>query len=300
MRLSSHITRDLHIGMNVCAVTMVYKDRWALSQWYRHYGQLVGFENLYVVTHGPDATVREACPEAQVLQVPRESLEQFDNIRGRMLNHFQDGLNQYYDWVIRTDADELICFDPNLYASIYDVLAKIQSGAVFALGFDLFEFEEDAPLTEDQPALGHRRNAVFSGHYSKAWAVRNRIGMKRHGAKMRAKIVPGFSFEMPHGVFLAHLKYANGDALFASNEVRHGVANQIGKGLPGLAWREADKSAVKAFRRARSLPILEWDTAVKKAWDALQEPIRDPEIGVVRARSQTFPFRTLLPGWFGR
>ena len=44
--------------MKICALTMVYRDYWALRQWYRHYGDLVGAQNLYIVAHGPDPVCR--------------------------------------------------------------------------------------------------------------------------------------------------------------------------------------------------------------------------------------------------
>ena len=59
--------------MNICAITMVYKDYWALSQWYLHYGRLVGFDNLYVVAHGADPEIARLCPRATVITVPRET-----------------------------------------------------------------------------------------------------------------------------------------------------------------------------------------------------------------------------------
>ena len=101
--------------MKICAITMVYKDYWALSQWYVHYGRLVGYDNLFIVAHGRDAQIAKLCPLASIVTVPRDTLDGFDRRRGQMLNSFQDGLALSYDWVIRTDADELICFDPSRY-----------------------------------------------------------------------------------------------------------------------------------------------------------------------------------------
>ena len=63
--------------MKICAITMVYRDYWALSQWYAHYGRLVGFDNLYVVAHGADPEIAQICPRASVITVPRDSLEGF-------------------------------------------------------------------------------------------------------------------------------------------------------------------------------------------------------------------------------
>ena len=90
-----------------------------------------------------------------------------------MLNSFQNMLGQSYDWVIRTDADELICVDPNRYASFHGMFNEQDGPALFALGLNVVELDGEIRLLGGQPAVDRRRNAVFTGHYSKAFAVRN-------------------------------------------------------------------------------------------------------------------------------
>ena len=199
--------------MNICAITMVYKDYWALSQWYAHYGRMLGFDNLYIVAHGADAKVASLCPRATVITVPRETLEGFDRRRGQVLNSFADGLAVSFDWVIRTDADELICYDPALYTSLHAVLETATAKSMFALGLNVAETLEDDVLAEGQMALGHRRTAVFSGHYSKAWVTKRGTGLWRHGIWVGPKRIETAVFDLPRGVYLMHLKYANIDAL---------------------------------------------------------------------------------------
>lgn len=278
---------------------MVYRDYWALSEWYSHYGRAVGHENLYVISHGPDPEIQRICPEASVLVVPRDDLTHFDVRRGQMLNNFQNGLNQYFDWVIRTDADELVCLDPTYYASFHDLFERQEGGSVFALGLDVYDFSDDPPLSEGTPALSQRRNAVFTGHYSKAWAVRNRIALKRHGVKLRSKLVSEYPFNMPKGVYLAHLKYANRAALDDVNHDRVLVANADGLGLPGPAWRDAPKVTRRTLNRAEGLPCHPFEQSADAAWRELQNPVRDEKNGIVRARSVKFGSRTVLPDWFG-
>jgi hypothetical protein len=120
--------------MKICALTMVYRDHWALSQWYMHYGRLLGFENLYVIAHGRDDEISEICPNAKVVTIPRDNLDRFDGVRSEILNEFQISLTQTYDWIIRTDADELVCLDPNHYSSFQALFSKRWGPAVFALG----------------------------------------------------------------------------------------------------------------------------------------------------------------------
>ena len=75
--------------MKICAITMVYRDYWALSQWYAHYGKHLGPQNLFVIAHGPDPEIARLCPQASVIAIPRDGFAHFDKSRSRMLNGIQ-------------------------------------------------------------------------------------------------------------------------------------------------------------------------------------------------------------------
>lgn len=278
---------------------MVYRDYWALSQWYAHYSRHLGGANLYVVAHGADPMIQTICKDASVLTIPRETFEGFDRVRGRLLNSIQDGLGEVYDWVIRTDADELVCLDPKYHTGFSDLFAKHSERALFALGLNVVEADGDAELDGDERVLAKRRTVILSGHYSKAWAVRDRIALMRHGVEIRAKRVQRFKYCMPQGVYLAHLKYANIAALNDANETRQSVAASDGKGLPGKAWKNADANASKFFAKVADLPETDWEHASTEAYDMLStSPVRDVENGLVRTQSIKFGSRTTLPEWF--
>ncbi|MGC1497174.1 MAG: glycosyltransferase family 2 protein [Sulfitobacter sp.] len=286
--------------MKICAVTMVYRDYWALSQWYAHYARHLGSENLYIIAHGADPKIAELCPRASVITIPRDDLAGFDRARARMLNNIQDGLGVVYDWVIRTDADELICLDPAHHGSFVDLFDQQPSAtALFALGFNVAEVEGETPLRRSDAALGKRRNAAFTGHYSKAWAVRRGVHLVRHGIGVPAKRVTTAEFNMPQGVYMAHLKYANLMALVDANTDRAKVASGSEKGLPGKAWSDADKDSQKFLNMFAKLPVWEWDRAMTTAYtEIIKTPVRDTDQSLLRAKSVNFPCRTMLPDWF--
>lgn len=276
---------------------MVYRDHWALGQWYRHYGALVGLENLYIFAHGPDPQIASICPGANVITIPRDSLNGFDRVRGRMLNNFQASLLELYDWVIRTDADELICAEPGF--SVLDILSAQSAPALFALGLNVVELQGDT-LLEDAPVFSRRRHAVFAGHYSKAFAVREPVSLMRHGVQLKPRRVPHFPFEMPRGLYLAHLKFANRVALDDSNRHRMEIANLEGKGLPGSAWQNAEDEAEEYIARVEAMPLKAWDEGSDRAYEKLAySPVRDQSERLIRARTLRFKFRTRLPQGFG-
>lgn len=285
--------------MKICAITMVYKDYWALSQWYIHYGRLVGFENLYVVAHGHDIEIGRICPKASIITIPRDDLEGFDRKRARILNSFQDGLGLSYDWVIRTDADELVCYDPAIYLDLSDVLGRSTENFIFGLGLNVSESIKDCLLSPNQMALGHRKNATFSGHYSKAWAVKRGTSLWRHGIWTGKRKIDRIKFNMPVGVYIAHLKYSNVAALEDVNTVRIEVATTEGCGLPGSSWRDADLDADRFYNRFSALRVEKWKQAKDSAYKMITDcPVRDGEENVLRSKSVVFENRVILPDWF--
>ncbi|MDJ0822032.1 MAG: glycosyltransferase family 2 protein [Paracoccaceae bacterium] len=285
--------------MKICALTMVYRDYWALSRWYAHHGRELGPENLFVVAHGADPRIAEICPKASILTIPRDTFENFDRARADLLNGIHAGLSAVFDWVIRTDADELICFDPELYASLPAAIAgNAEVPVLTALGFDLVEQQADAPVA-DGPVFAQRRHLAFSGHYSKAVASRRPIDFVLHGVRVAPRRLAEFPFHMPRGLYLAHLKYANGAALREATQVRMEVGNAEGKGLPGAGWQAADVDAEKFHETFAAKPVLPWDKAEAKAFAALSvKPSRTERFSLVKTRALKLPYRTALPERF--
>lgn len=286
--------------MKICAITMVYRDYWALSQWYAHYARHLGSDHLYVVAHGRDAKIQAICPGANVITVPRDDLSGFDRIRGHLLNGLQDGLGAYYDWVIRTDADELICLDPDRHDGFAALFAAYpRRKALFALGLNLAQTDAEPELVQGEDVFRHRRQAAFSGHYSKAWAVRRGTHLVRHGVQCSSEELAEAPLTLPKGVYLVHLKYADLPALSEANRHRKTIGNGTAKGRPGRAWARADQDAAHFYDAFGALPYLDWKTAERRAYKRVRrDPVRDEKLNVLRARSVKFPFRTTLPDWF--
>ena len=278
---------------------MVYRDHWALSQWYMHYGRQLGAENLYIIAHGRDDTISDICPDANVITIPRNDLNKFDWSRGEILNEFQVSLTENYDWVIRTDADELICLDPNHYPSFEALFSKRWGPAVFALGLEVAEQVGDSPVKINTPVLSKRSAAIFSGHYSKAWAVDSTTRLVRHGVEVGKRRAHRVMFTIPEGVYLVHIKYADLYALTHANAHRMDVARAKGIAMPGAAWLNPEKADEKFFRKFESFPKLTWEQARQLAYDKIKrDPIREVDTGIVRAQSHRFQNTTTLPDWF--
>lgn len=285
--------------MKICAITMVYRDYWALAQWIRHYSKHLGIENLYVVAHGSDAKVNEIVKGANIWTVPRDSLEEFDKRRNQMLNQFQAGLLQSYDWVIRTDADELICVDPNQHGSLKELLSNTTEDAVFATGLDLYEIVGQNEIPEGASVFEHRSAAVLTGNYSKAWAVRQDASLMKHGVKLTGDGDTAYSYVYPRGTFLVHLKFASISALDHANASRKEVARSNAPGVPGWGWKRAEQHALKFFSRTEQLELTDWSTASQQAHEQFSSTMEYlEEFGVIRTLGMPFFAKTILPKWF--
>lgn len=285
--------------MKICALTMVYRDHWALSQWYMHNAAHLGAENLFIIAHGPDKKIQKICPGAQVITIPRDDLDKFDGSRAKAMNDFQSILSETYDWIIRTDADELICLDPQHFTSFDALLSKRWGPAVFALGLEIAQLKGDSVIPNGDLALQHRSDAIFTGHYSKAWAVKRTTRMARHGVEVGKRRVNRMTFSMPKGVYLVHLKYADTKALKKANAHRIAVATSEGSAMPGAAWRNPNTADNRFLRKFKTFPHLDWHEAVAQAYTTISAaPVRDEDTGIVRAQSHRFQFKTTLPDWF--
>ena len=289
----------LNLSMKICAITMVYRDYWALAQWIRHYSKHLGIDNLYVVVHGPDPKVSEIADGANIWTIPRETLEGFDKRRNKMLNDFQSGLLQFYDWVIRTDADELICVDPNLHGSLDRFLSQTTDDAVFATGLNVFEQADDQEMPAGVSVFDSRNAAVITGNYSKAWAVQTDVPLMRHGVKLANEAGRNRSYCFPQGVYLAHLKFANIDALADVNVTRKEVARSDVPGLPGWGWKRADAHTRKFFKEAETLDFTSWPDAIAYASQRIPTDMKyDEKDGVIRSPGIPYLAKTRLPAWF--
>jgi len=285
--------------MKICAMTMVYQDYWALGQWYRHYGGHLGPRNLFIIAHGHDPEIQRICPEASIITIPRDELKHFDRVRLRLMNGIQSGLGNVYDWVIQTDTDELVCFNPDKYASFAEVFESTSAPAVFALGLNLAELEGDAPLAPGESVFARRDVVVITGNYSKAWAVKKALPLRWHGVFCGYKKTEDFPFEMPDDVFLVHLKHANATALADTNAVRQSVADSVGEDWNVNGWANPDFHAQRFFRKLAAAKALDWPEALELGYETIREnPVRDPQRGIVKPPFNHYVCATVLPEWF--
>jgi len=199
--------------VKIAVLTMVKQSYNVLEYWLKHYGAAVGHENLYVISHGNDPHHKTMAQGAQVIGIPEGDMSRFEGQRHAFMSQFITGLTQYYDVVIKTDADEILFCDPDLYSGFGDCFAQHpDADAMFGVGFEVLHMADEAALDWTQLISAQRRVGMTDWMLSKAFATRGRAQLKFHGVAIRADL-DALTLQMPKGLYMAHLKYADQDGV---------------------------------------------------------------------------------------
>ena len=167
------------------------------------------------------------------------------------------------------------------------------------IGFELVEKQGQTPVPMDTCVFDERTAALFTGHYSKAWAFRQDARALRRGMEVGKRRANRANFAMPEGVYLAHLKFADTTALAKANPHRKEVASSEDAGMPGTAWASLHVEDQRFFSRFRSFRNIPLETVCNEANRQLSvDPVREQNSSIVSARSLRFKANTHLPEWF--
>lgn len=234
-----------------CALTMVRDDAFFLKAWLRHYGELLGRENCYVVNHGRGEEVAELAKGCNIIGIPGDPHPNFDMKRWRMLNNFVQGLRCYYNHVIVGDVDELVVVDPEDGRNLLEYLRDTPLKRILTpLGLEVIHRidVEDQEITDH--IIGPRRHVRLAPHYSKPCIV-------SHGAKI-ARGGHFTQFEKlitPDALFLFHLKFCDFGNYVSVMNARNQVTQDVGVGVKdasiGRHWfaeaRGEDRAVFDSF-----------------------------------------------------
>lgn len=153
--------------LRVAAITMAFNEPEFLPLWLEHYGRMVGHDNLYVVSFADRIQRADRSRRHQLIDLPDV---EFDEVRrAAMMGSLQAMLLQSYDWVIMSDADELIVPDPARHAGLADFLGKNREQPYFnVLGFNVVHDRGREPALDlRKPLLRQRGWVQFDAGYCK-------------------------------------------------------------------------------------------------------------------------------------
>jgi len=207
-----------------CAVTMLRDDLFFLEIWLRHYGEMLGRENCYIVAHGREPEVLALAEGCNIVGIPGDHHKNFDMKRWRLLNNLVMGLNAYYGHVIVGDVDELVVIDPEAGMTLLEWLERAPQRRVYTpLGLEVLHLVDREPEPIIGHVLGPRRHVRIAPHYSKPCIVSQGTKIARGGHYTQFE-----KLFTPDMLYLFHLKYVDFDAYRAVMDRRNAVTAAVG------------------------------------------------------------------------
>lgn len=188
-------------SLRIAAVTQCYQEQTMLPLWIKHYGRLIGKENLFILDHGSNPPV-EIEDNIHVERIPRaEYLDQWDRVR--IISEWQQKLLQTYDWVICVDTDEFIMQRPSRWTSLSDYLKQCSVQTCRCVGVEVIDPMIKPAMDWSKPILQQRSYGVIT-----SWSCKPSV------ASVPTSWDPGFhrcknDSHFTHDLWLFHLKYAD-------------------------------------------------------------------------------------------
>ncbi|TMV09016.1 hypothetical protein FGK63_07805 [Ruegeria sediminis] len=261
-----HLRTYGHIRMNICAITMAWKDYWFLEKWVRYYSEQFGRNNLVIVSHGQDPRHEEIASGCQLLAVPRNGAmsEDLERQRWRFLSDISTMMLRHHDTVLCSDVDEIVlAADPT--RRLQDVLTELGDFATISpVGVEILPPRQ--PYNQSAGIFPQCQAALFSSRYSKPCITRQPISWSVGGHG-----VFGNPWRVTPELILCHMQYANPEILEIrrSERAADSDATPDGAGLP--AWSRKRRHRRGLIQLYNSLEATEKTTALNTAARLLQE-----------------------------
>lgn len=207
----------------VAALTMVRDDAFFLKAWLRHYGEMFGRENCYVINHGRGQEVADLAAGCNVIGIPGDPHKNFDSKRWQLLNNMVGGLRKYYKYVVVGDVDELVIVDPEAGQNLREFLEGAPNKRMFTpLGLEVIHRPEleATPITDH--ILGPRRHVRPAPWYSKPCITSYPAKISRGGHYAQYD-----QLHAPDQLYLMHLKYCDFDAYSAAMDRRNATTKAL-------------------------------------------------------------------------
>lgn len=120
-----------------CAVfTVVKNEKYHLPIWLNYYKRNFPNEDIYVIDHQSDDGSTDNL-DVNVVRVINDAV--FDHAwLTKTVEEFQQHLLQFYQYVLFTDADELVVPNPAKYTSLAEYIDRNQRTIVKCLGYEIF------------------------------------------------------------------------------------------------------------------------------------------------------------------
>lgn len=270
---------DVPRRASVAAITVVKDEAVMLPRWTHHYGETLGVDRLVVLDNdSQDGSVEDLSVEVRHLgELPGGG--GFERARLGVANETALELLERFDWVVFTDADEFLVFDPELHTSLGALLATSSSPAVAPLALNVVQdLDHEAPLDPERPVLEQRSYAQFTEVMCKPSSKRLPLSWAHasHGIQS--------TYEVRPDLVMLHLKFADLERLRSSAAHRHQLNLKDGRG--GGSWKFGDvaerfeaKMRSTDFDAAEEFDVAAIDLESLMVWGPKSQGWRTPRRG---------------------
>lgn len=215
----------------VAAVTMVRDDAFFLTAWLKHYGDLFGRQNCYVINHGYGSEVAELAVGCNIIGIPGDPHKNFDVKRWGLLNNLVGGLRKYYRHVIVGDVDELVVVDPDTGKNLLQYLEDAPEKRILTpLGLEVIHRVDLEPEAVGEHIIGPRRYVRPAPHYSKPCVVSAAAKISRGGHFSQHP-----KLHTPNDLYLFHLKFCDFGQYTGAMDRRNAVTEEMGDDIKGTS-----------------------------------------------------------------
>ncbi len=156
-----------------CVFTFARNENVFLPIWLRYYSRFFEGQDIYVLDHGSDDGTVEACRqehEFNVVPIPFENYNQI--FRNEVSIKKQAELLKAYEYVLYTDADEMIMPNPAKYRDLSHYIAKAKKDCIRCRGYDILNTKGEPPIDLGRPLLEQRRYWYRGYFYDKPLLAR--------------------------------------------------------------------------------------------------------------------------------
>jgi Glycosyl transferase family 2 len=200
------------------AVTHVRHDDFFLDLWARHYGRMLGRENLFVILDGDDWETRADLSGVNVTVLPRQRARMpRGNIDRRMQREQMDLLARIfgelqYDYVFKGDCDEYIVPDPVQGLGLDGLVAEADAhGAVYSSGINVMHDTTGEPALDPMAdVMAQRHLAILSQTYFKVNLISGKgyaDGIRTNAGGHRVK--GGLPVHASQSYYMIHLGFCD-------------------------------------------------------------------------------------------
>jgi hypothetical protein len=145
-----------------------------LPIWLKYYSKYFNAEDIYVIDHDSDDGSLEECLKRYKFNVIKVHHEFYSDIwKCKTTYQKQAELLQRYEYVLFTDADEIVIPNPSKYRDLKDYITRHDSDCVASSAYELIHLRErESPIDLSRPILEQRKYWYFNSFYNKSPLLR--------------------------------------------------------------------------------------------------------------------------------